>query len=715
MKRLGLVGLLIVVVVVALYARSRSYLDREHVQFQATLWRLKHLDATFNEDLLRVRFSLLGSYDDFNHYLGEMDRLAASLHQPPRFVSSKARVAIEREAETLGARLQERGQLFERFKSRNATQGNSRRYFPVAVDELARRLGETTADRALTALLQDVTRVLLASAATPEALPSEALAEPARLQDWAARHPEHTEAEFVSSLAQHALQLLAGKSDLDAVTRELLALPAAGAIKRLSDLYEEELSTALRRTQQYRTLLYVLGGLLVVVIGYALRAMRAANRGLEARVSERTSQLQAEVEERKRTASALQTSEAFLHSLVENLPVYIFRKDRAGRLTFANKLFCDRFGKTSDQLRGRTVFDFLAPDEAARQHAMDERIMVSGEVYENAAEEMTLKGEQTYAQLIKAPVFDAAGRCTGLQGMFLDVTARKRAEADLEKVNRELLEVSRQAGMAEVATGVLHNVGNVLNSVNVSATLVMDRVRESKAASVPKLGALLKEHAADLGTFLTRDPRGRRIPDYVMTLSGELEEERATMTRELDHLRKNIEHIKDIVAMQQSYARVSGVLETVPVTELVEDALRMNASALVRHGLEVVRDYVDQPIISTERHKVMQVLVNLVRNAKYACDDSGRPDKQVTVRIALGEGRVRIAVIDNGVGIPAENLTRIFAHGFTTRKEGHGFGLHSGALVAKELGGSLTAHSAGAGLGAVFTLELPLQRESSSS
>src|SRR5208282_4371424 len=145
-----------------------------------------------------------------------------------------------------------------------------------------------------------------------------------------------------------------------------------------------------------------------------------------------------------------------------------------------------------------------------------------------------------------------------------------------------------------------------------------------------------------------------------------------------------------IVAMQQSYARVSGVFEEIQVTELLEDTLRLNAGALVRHEVKVVRDYSLLPPICTDKHKVLQILINLVRNAKYACDASGRSDKQVILRASNGQGRVKIAVIDNGVGIPPENLTRIFSHGFTTRKNGHGFGLHSGALAVRELGGALT-------------------------
>jgi len=235
-----------------------------------------------------------------------------------------------------------------------------------------------------------------------------------------------------------------------------------------------------------------------------------------------------------------------------------------------------------------------------------------------------------------------------------------------------------------------------------------DNLRKSKAGNVSKVVGLLREHQADLGAFLTSDANGKQIPGYLAQLAEHLAGEQARALKELAQLQKNIEHIKDIVTMQQSYARISGVTETVQVSTLVEDALRMNASALVRHDVEAIREFAQVPPIAVEKNKVLQILVNLVRNAKQACDESGRPDKQITVRVANSDARVQISVADNGVGIPPENLTRIFNHGFTTRKDGHGFGLHSGALTARELGGSLSAHSEGPGHGATFTVELPL-------
>ena len=289
-----------------------------------------------------------------------------------------------------------------------------------------------------------------------------------------------------------------------------------------------------------------------------------------------------------------------------------------------------------------------------------------------------------------------------------EIEERKRMEAQVEKTHKELVLVSRQAGMAEVATNVLHNVGNVLNSVNVSATMVKDHAKNSKIPSLGKVVALLNEHAADLGGFLTTDPKGSRLPGYLGQLAEQLASEQQAAITDLERLCQNVEHINGIIAMQQSYARISGVTETIKVTDLVEDALRMNAGELARHGVQLVREYADGPPVTVDKHKVLQILVNLIRNAQHACTDSGRTDKQLRIQVAPDDRGVRIAVIDNGIGIPPENLTRIFNHGFTTRKDGHGFGLHSGALAAKVLGGALTVHSGGLGQGATFTLELPM-------
>ncbi len=281
--------------------------------------------------------------------------------------------------------------------------------------------------------------------------------------------------------------------------------------------------------------------------------------------------------------------------------------------------------------------------------------------------------------------------------------------AELNRTQAELLETSRLAGMAEVATSVLHNVGNVLNSVGVSAELATSKVREFRTGGLKNVAELLQENSADLPAFLTTDPRGKMLPDYLLKLAVHLAEPQQAILKEMEMLQKNIDHIKEIVAMQQRYARGTGVVEVLSVADLVDDSIRINAASFSRHEVNVDCDIAPVPPLKTDRHKVMQILVNLLSNAKHALDHS-EGDKRMTVRVILNqEGRLEIAVIDNGTGIAQENLSRIFSHGFTTKKLGHGFGLHSGALAAKELGGTLKAHSDGPGLGATFTLTLPLE------
>jgi signal transduction histidine kinase len=226
-----------------------------------------------------------------------------------------------------------------------------------------------------------------------------------------------------------------------------------------------------------------------------------------------------------------------------------------------------------------------------------------------------------------------------------------------------------------------------------------------------KLAAMLGEHRADLAEFLTADPKGRRVPDLVGSLAASFAEEQTRLLQEITSLQENIDHIKDIVSMQQSYATMIGVVEPLSAELLMSDAIRMNSAALSRHDVRVQRDFRPVPPVLAERGKVLQILINFIRNAKYACDDG--PHAADKVMTLCGEPApdgqyVRLSVTDNGVGIAPENLTRIFNHGFTTKATGHGFGLHSSANAAKEMKGAITVHSAGPGLGATFTLQLPV-------
>jgi PAS domain S-box-containing protein len=420
---------------------------------------------------------------------------------------------------------------------------------------------------------------------------------------------------------------------------------------------------------------------------------------------------------KKQMAAALLQNQTLLATVIAELPIALVACDVRGQLTHHNRAAAELLGIPAEApvdsvprnpypLRSEVYLaDGTTP--VPREGRPLARTLQGDTVRD--AEFVIVRPDGARRTVLSSAqhMVGPAGQPLGALAVVEDITERRHAEEELERVHKQLLVASRQAGMAEVATNVLHNVGNVLNSVNVSASIVSERVRKSKCAGLARVSALLSEHASDLTAFLN-GPQGRHLLVYVQELATELIAERDATNAELGVLRGNVEHIKEIVAMQQSYARRSGVTEMVDVRTLVEDSLRMNEGAFSRHGVTVVRDFQEVPLITVDKHKVLQILVNVIRNAKYACDESTSGDKRVTVRVRAANGAMRVTVIDTGVGIPAENLERIFSHGFTTRKDGHGFGLHSCALAAKALGGSLHGESAGPGQGATFTLTLPL-------
>jgi PAS domain S-box-containing protein len=404
----------------------------------------------------------------------------------------------------------------------------------------------------------------------------------------------------------------------------------------------------------------------------------------------------------------LRKAETMFRNTFDQAPIGIIHVDRRGRLLRYNRAFCAMLGFEAGEFADKTVGQITHSDDLARVSAELERLW-NGETQSVDLEKRHIRkdGSFHWVRITTALVREGDGKPEYSVEFLRDISARKESAEELERVHKQLMIASRRAGMAEVATNVLHNVGNILNSVNISASLVTERVKQSKAPGVSRLAALLQEKGSAVGEFLANDERGKRVPEYLTSLGEQLTGDQKMALEELASLRDNLEHIKDTVAMQQSYAKLCGVTETVAVADLVEDSLRLNAGAFVRHGVALRREFNEVPPITVDKHKVLQILVNLVRNAKYACDESGRSDKLLTLRIESAPAGVRICVIDNGVGIPAENMSRLFTHGFTTRVDGHGFGLHSGALAAQELGGALLVTSDGPGCGATFILELP--------
>jgi signal transduction histidine kinase len=320
---------------------------------------------------------------------------------------------------------------------------------------------------------------------------------------------------------------------------------------------------------------------------------------------------------------------------------------------------------------------------------------------------VTPAGDVLHLQAHARIFFDEQRNPARVLGVSWDVTSEVSQEERRRELQSQLRDASRDAGMAEVATGVLHSVGNVLNSLGVSASLVQSRLRESRVGNVQRVASLLLAQGDQVGRFLEGDERGRQTPRYLSQLGENLEEENKSLRTEAEAIAAHVGHIRTIVAAQQAHARRGGVTETIEVAELVDNAIAIHFAGTL--DVSVKREYEPVPTITLDRHKLIQILGNLFSNARHALKDSGDGPRELTVRIhARAAGWLVVQVQDSGVGIKPDALQRIFEFGFTTKKDGHGFGLHTSAILAKELGGHLAGHSDGPGCGAEFALRLPL-------
>lgn len=428
---------------------------------------------------------------------------------------------------------------------------------------------------------------------------------------------------------------------------------------------------------------------------------------VERRLRERVRTLEAQVAECDRTASTLRQSEAHQRELIFRLPIGVFESTRSGRVKFANAHALSLVGLPAhiDASAVSMVDGRIFPTESRER--LWTRLENEGEVRAFHATLHHFDGS-TFDVVINARVKSKTGGELAAEGTIEDVTARKRAERELEALHSQLMLASRQAGMAEVANGVLHNVGNVLTSVNLIVHDVQDRLKTTRLSHLRRVVEILQREQHHLGEYLTQDPTGRQVPEFLTKLDEFLVQENQQLIKDVDGLVRHFEHIREIIVTQQGSSQMCGVLEMLDPAQLFEDSLRLDANSRERQGITLERAFDRVGRIRADRHKVLQILVNLLKNARDALQVRPAGERLIRVRIAAGSpGHVTLAVQDNGAGILTENLTRVFQHGYTTKRTGHGFGLHSSVLAAQDMGGDLSAASDGLGLGATFTLRLP--------
>ncbi|HHM04177.1 MAG TPA: PAS domain S-box protein [Gammaproteobacteria bacterium] len=296
-----------------------------------------------------------------------------------------------------------------------------------------------------------------------------------------------------------------------------------------------------------------------------------------------------------------------------------------------------------------------------------------------------------------------------------DITRRKEAEQHLAEAQQQFLAAAHRAGMAEIATEVLHNIGNIANSLCLSVDEMRALVKNSKLAGLKKANELLTAHKDDLIDFLTRDSKGSKLPEYYIKLGHVVSEEFDKLSAEMEVVTERVSMIKAVISTQQEYARAESFAEELELEPLLDDALRVERMSLEKWGVKVERRIPELPPCRAQKTKLLQVLTNIIKNAKEAMRDNDQYNKPKLLVIeawAEVDGCVCLSFTDNGCGIEKNTMKEIFQHGFTTREDGHGFGLHYCANAVKEMGGTLQVFSDGPRRGARFELRLAGSRSS---
>jgi signal transduction histidine kinase len=289
----------------------------------------------------------------------------------------------------------------------------------------------------------------------------------------------------------------------------------------------------------------------------------------------------------------------------------------------------------------------------------------------------------------------------------LNQTLERRVEdrtQELTKVQAVAITNAHRAGMSEISANVLHNVGNVLNSVNVSCDQLESTLRASRAPGLQKVGDLLRAHGDQVDQFLTSDPKGRRLPEYLIMVAESLAQDHGLLVGELTRLKSKVHLINAVITAQQQYASGRFLTEIADITQVVDEILVMQAHALGKSGVRVVKHLAPVDQVPIQRTKLAHVLLNLMKNAEEAMAATAAEHRVLTIEVG-GGAQPFIRVGDAGEGISADNLVKLFQHGFTTKPTGHGFGLHSCASSMREMGGRLVATSDGIGRGASFMLQ----------
>ncbi len=444
--------------------------------------------------------------------------------------------------------------------------------------------------------------------------------------------------------------------------------------------------------------------------------LKGFNRKLEEKVTQRTQELkknnkelQNEISERQMAEQLLRESEEQFRSLSEQsfMGIFIIFDDH---FKYANKAAADIMGHSVDNILAikKISFDSIIFHEDLDQVNEQWQNYISEDNNFFQMPMRIITGNQVTKWI------DVYGKSINYQGKkaelitVIDITDRKETERKLEIMRKDMMESAHRAGMADVATSTLHNVGNILNSIKTSSHLINESIQKSPVHNLVKANELLRKHEKDMKDFILNDALGQKLLDYYLVLEKDFSTQHEQIQQDAIRLNGMVDSIVEVISAQQAYAAGASMAELFNVEEIVEDSINVQKESLTQHNIQLNKNFQKVPAIKVQKSKLLHILTNLIINAIHALNYNDVSERKMDLSIAGDKNYVFIRISDNGHGINKENSNKIFNYGFTTKKNGHGYGLHSCANYMIEMGGEINVKSEGQGKGATFELVFPI-------
>ncbi len=405
------------------------------------------------------------------------------------------------------------------------------------------------------------------------------------------------------------------------------------------------------------------------------------------------------------------TPEFASQNIISTMQEGLLLLDKNGRIIDSNEAFCTMVGIEKNELTNLPFERFLNQD--TRSKVFPENGFTDWEISNQQLELTNPQGQKLTLNISGSAIHNYRRGKAGFILAITDFTEFENAREKLKEQQQQMANMAHQAGMAEIASNIMHNIGNVLNSIHVSSEHISSILNRSKINELAQINQLLKANKEALALFLTRDSKGKLIPEYFNQVADTLEQDHRELEKESERMVQKINLIGEAIELQQGQSRPGSFYESVMIGGFLEDILKIMRPGFSKNGVTVsVKNNLEESmVIDIPKNKMFNVLLNIIKNAYESVKENDTDNRLIDINIFSPKPEfIQFDISDNGSGIAPENLESLFNFGFTTKKRGNGFGLHYCANAMQEMGGFISAKSDGLNKGALFSITIPVKQ-----